>query len=157
MKCEPSPASAPEKWAVVFSCSRGLRASDKQSGGNSPFASALLDEEVGVFAEGVRLRDALLKMERGLGPGQTAISIGLGAVPEDFCMRPKPKPIAAPQAAASAGAGSAATANDGNQNGAAVRAQVDSELLRRCCASGISRTPTSRTPQALLHETDSPP
>ena len=105
MKCEPRRESAPQEWTVVFSCSRGSTANDGQSGGNSPFASALLDEEVGVFAEGVRLRDALLKMEKGLGQGQTAISIRLGAIPEDFCMRPKPKPIAAPQAAASAGAG----------------------------------------------------
>ena len=88
LSCEPAPESAPLKYTIVFSCRRTTAASDGPSGGHSPFARALLDATRGIFAEGVSLHTAISNMSNVLPQAQALISVGLEALPQDFCICP---------------------------------------------------------------------
>ena len=90
---EPSKDSAPRKWNILFSCSRTATASDGPTNGHSPFASALLHPENGLFAEGVTVNDAISNMCESLeGRGQKPMQAGHPAcIPAGFCMLPATK------------------------------------------------------------------
>jgi hypothetical protein len=88
--CEPAPESAPLKYTIVFSCSRTKTASDGPGGGHSPFVSALLHARYGIFAEGVALHKAIANVSNALPQTQAPKSIGLEALPNEFCIRPGP-------------------------------------------------------------------
>ena len=90
LACEPAPESAPLKYTIVFSCSRTKTASDGPSGGHSPFVRELLDERCGIFAEGISLYTAIANVSNALPEAQAPKSIGLEALPQDFCIRPGP-------------------------------------------------------------------
>jgi hypothetical protein len=76
---------------LYFSCSRTTTASDGPSGGHSPFAEALLDEQHGFFAEGVTLQDAIANVSRaGEKEGQQKpVEYAIPTtIPRHFCIRP---------------------------------------------------------------------
>jgi hypothetical protein len=130
LACEVAPDSAPHKYAVFFSCSRTTTASDGPSGGHSPFAQALLDTESGFFAKGVTLRDAISNVSRAVEQGtqQSPIELHLTAIPQDFCICPKPVAQAGPDPAA----GSAGAKAEGLEHAVGVehiKRQVDADVL----------------------------
>ena len=102
MKHEPAGGSAPTSYQIIFSCSRTTTALDGPSGGNSPFAKALLNEHKGFFAEGVTLREAIVNVSdalTSLAKDQQAIVVGApNAIPADFCLQPKKVEILQPTA-----------------------------------------------------------
>ena len=87
-KLEPAKGSAPNNYRIVYSCSRATTASDGPSGGNSPFATALVDDRDGFFAENVTLRDAIFNVSRKLRDNyQHVVTAGQeDAFPKDFCI-----------------------------------------------------------------------
>ena len=90
---EPDAKEAPRKYKILFSCSRKTTASDGPSGGHSPFAAAMCDVNVGLFAEGVALRDAIESVSRAVqssAGGQAPTVLGRpDALPSDFCINPR--------------------------------------------------------------------
>jgi len=91
MACEPNKDAAPLKYTILLSCSRTTTASDGPRGGHSPCASALLDPQRGLFAEGVSVRDAIAHMSASLQElhGQTPMSIGPPeCIPKDLFLLP---------------------------------------------------------------------
>jgi len=92
LSCEPNKDAAPLKYTILFSCSRSTTASDGSRGGHSPFATALLDPQRGLFAEGVSVRDAIDYMSNSLqARGQTAISLRLECIPSQLCLLSVPQ------------------------------------------------------------------
>ena len=87
---EPAPGSAPLKYTLYFSCSRTTTASDGPSGGHSPFAQALLDEQHGFFAEGVTLQDAIANVSSAVEKKgqQKPVEYATTDIPRHFCIRP---------------------------------------------------------------------
>lgn len=75
------------KYAIIYSCARTKEASDGENETNSPFAKALLDRECGIFAEGVKLEDALRSASNAVKKYQQVIRAGVvDAIPRDFCI-----------------------------------------------------------------------
>ena len=87
---ESTPGSAPLKYTLYFSCTRTTTASDGPSGGHSPFAEALLDEQHGFFGEGVTLQNALANVSRAVEKKgqQKPVEYSITTIPRHFCIRP---------------------------------------------------------------------
>jgi hypothetical protein len=87
---EPDAKEAPRKYKILVSCSRKTTASDGPSGG---FAPAMCDVNLGFFAEGVTLRDAIEYVSRTVqssAGGQAPTVLGRPyALPSDFCINPR--------------------------------------------------------------------
>jgi hypothetical protein len=90
---EPDAKEAPRMYKILYSCSRKTTASDGPSGGNGPFAAAMCDVNVGFFAEGVALRDAIESVSRAVqssAGGQAPTILGRpDALPSNFCINPR--------------------------------------------------------------------
>jgi hypothetical protein len=90
---EPDAKEAPRMYKILYSCSRKTTASDGPSGGHGPFAAAMCDVNVGFFAEGVALRDAIDSVSRAVqssAGGQAPTVTGRpDALPSDFCINPR--------------------------------------------------------------------
>jgi hypothetical protein len=123
---EPAPGSSPLKYTLYFSCSRTTTACDGPSGGHSPFAEALLDEQHGFFAEGVTLQDAITNVSRAVEKKgqQKPVEYAITAIPRHFCIRPSAGGAHAGPAGGTADGGSA-----GAGGGHKRKRQVDADVL----------------------------
>jgi hypothetical protein len=89
---KPDTNEAPRKYKILFSCSRKTTASDGPSGVQGPFVTAMCDVNLGFFAEGMALRDAIESVSRAVqssAGGQAPTVLGMpDALPSDFCINP---------------------------------------------------------------------
>ena len=142
---EPSPHSAPLKYTLYFSCSRTTTASDGPSGGHSPFAQALLDEQHGFFAEGVTLQDAIANVSRAVEKKgqQKAVEYAITTIRGISASGPRQEgPMQAPQGEQQTGV-VLARAEDTHERGRWMR------TCWRCCGSGSLRTSQSVLPKTV--------
>jgi len=141
LSCEPNKDAAPLKYTILFSCSRSTTASDGSRGGHSPFATALLDPQRGLFAEGVSVSAAVAHMSSSLqARGQTAISLRLECIPSQLCLLPvphQPPSSVEPRATAAASGAGASTAFSPDDKAATTHAAVDEDLLDKLREFGI--------------------
>jgi len=91
------PSPAPYKCIIIFPCSRTMPASDGQSGGNGPFAEAILDSEHRGFAEGIAFQPANPRVSKRLKQfmlikKDILTHATADAISEHFCIRPAPVP-----------------------------------------------------------------